>query len=135
MGKKVPRKDKKISYKDFVCALHFKSDDIMTHFEIQMTGGIIHKTLERKNPILWPRSVPSIFPNLPKYLCSSKRKRPALMPRSLTPTKIKYSLKNNTNTYDCQNNDQREESINTSQSTEKLIEIVKSLVDETIVNY
>lgn len=64
----------------------------MTHFEIEMPGGFVHKTTERKYPILRPRSVPSIFPNLPKYLTSSKQKRSAPKPRISIPIKIKKTV-------------------------------------------
>jgi len=64
----------------------------MTHFEIEMPGGFVHKTTEQKYPILRPRSVPSIFPNLPKYLTLSKQKRSPPKPRVSIPTKIKKTI-------------------------------------------
>ncbi|CAI6352796.1 unnamed protein product [Macrosiphum euphorbiae] len=58
-----------------------------------MPGGLVHKTTERKYPILRPRSIPSIFPNLPKYLTSSNQKRSAPKPRvSSISTKIKKTI-------------------------------------------
>ncbi|XP_071043286.1 uncharacterized protein [Parasteatoda tepidariorum] len=66
----IPRSDRELTSKDFVCALHFKTSEIETHYEVKLADGSIWKT-ERDRPLLKKDAVPSIFPNLPHYLSDS----------------------------------------------------------------
>ncbi|XP_030757131.1 uncharacterized protein LOC115882996 isoform X2 [Sitophilus oryzae] len=72
--KAIPRSDKTLSSKDAVCELHFLDEDILTHYEIKLTDGTISR-IERGRPLLKEGSIPRIFPNLPSYFSSNKRKR------------------------------------------------------------
>ncbi|KAL5237829.1 hypothetical protein ACI65C_005239 [Semiaphis heraclei] len=127
--KKIPRKDKKICSTNYVCALHFKAEDIMTYFEIEMPGRIVQKTVKRQYPILRKTAIPTIFPNLPKYLSSTKQKRPNPKPRSNIPCKIKKIEPYNNYTLN-------ENIINDEfKLTEEINELIDSMVDQTMVHF
>ena len=77
--RKIPRNDKVLTGSDWVCAEHFSSDDILTHWEhIGPNGQKIR--IERERPILKKGAIPCIFPpstGTPKYLsCDKKRRKP-----------------------------------------------------------
>ncbi|XP_065202890.1 uncharacterized protein LOC135833158 [Planococcus citri] len=70
--RKIPRNGFKLT--DKVCEIHFKEDEIIRFYETKLTDGTIHR-IERDNPRLKPGAVPSIFPNLPKYLSFEVKQR------------------------------------------------------------
>ncbi|XP_046394679.1 uncharacterized protein LOC124162252 isoform X2 [Ischnura elegans] len=72
--KAIPRKDKVLAITDRVCERHFSPDDIIRSYETRLPDGTIHK-IERGIPLLKNEAVPSIFPNLPKYLSKESRTR------------------------------------------------------------
>ncbi|KAL5239219.1 hypothetical protein ACI65C_006629 [Semiaphis heraclei] len=129
--KKISRKDKKICSTNYVCALHFKAKDIMTYFEIEMLGGIVQKTVKRQYPILRKTAIPNIFPNLPKYLSSTKQNRPSPKPCSNIPCKIKKIESYNNENYTLNKN-----IINDAfKLTEEINELIDSMVDQTMVHF
>ncbi|XP_030767664.1 uncharacterized protein LOC115891353 [Sitophilus oryzae] len=90
--KAIPRSDKTLSSKDAVCELHFLDEDILTHYEIKLTDGTISR-IERGRPLLKEGSIPRIFPNLPSYFSSNKRKRKPPCVRSEATEKVSNSKK------------------------------------------
>lgn len=57
-----------------VCSLHFVNEEILNFYETKMPDGSINK-IKRGRPTLKKGAVPSIFPNLPSYLSSSRKRR------------------------------------------------------------
>ncbi|CAI6367885.1 unnamed protein product [Macrosiphum euphorbiae] len=85
-NKHIPRDDKLLSEKDYVCELHFEATSIIKYDEFNITEGVVEK-LERTTPMLKTDAVPTIFPGLPKYLTTTIKKRPAPKLRLINPIK------------------------------------------------
>lgn len=66
----IPRQDWSPTKYSAVCSLHFRNHEILK-FETQKNLDGTQVDIPLKYPTLKPGSVPSIFPNLPKYLSSS----------------------------------------------------------------
>lgn len=73
-----------------LCELHFDEKCISKTIEMKMGDGTLY-VQERERPVLKVGSVPTIFPNLPKYLSSDTPKRKAPTSRSKNNKKIKLA--------------------------------------------
>jgi len=85
-NKKIPRADKNLTAKDRVCELHFLAEYIIKEKVFKGADGKdIHYELCK--PTLVVGAIPTLFPNLPKYLSDKtmKRKPPTLR---IGPTKV-----------------------------------------------
>nr|XP_042911894.1 uncharacterized protein LOC107446497 [Parasteatoda tepidariorum] len=94
----IPRADKKLRNVDFVCAKHFKEDDIERFYETKMPDGSIFR-LKRGMPRLKPSAIPCLFPDIPghssykpKEFKSPKTKKKKLKKTRLTKTVSPSSL-------------------------------------------
>jgi len=83
----VPRADRRLTVKDWVCSDHFHDIDIIRYFEDITVGDLVIKGEKRSKPILRDGAVPSIF-NGPAYLNKPTRKRKAPRDRSEPQEKI-----------------------------------------------
>jgi hypothetical protein len=73
----IPRKDKVLSSTDTVCELHFEKHFLIEKDVITLPDGkVVEMARDRK--ALQTSAVPTIFPNLPKYLTKKQfhRKSP-----------------------------------------------------------
>lgn len=70
-----------------MCERHFLPILVIRHFDLTGPDGI-KSLLERERPILMSTAVPSIFPNLPKYLTKTITKRKAPTVRNVLPKKV-----------------------------------------------
>lgn len=80
--KAVPRADREMSCNDRLCEKHFEESCLIRFYQHKMPDGSVVK-IERGRTALIPGSIPTIFPNLPKYLSgppTKKRKGPGLSP-------------------------------------------------------
>ncbi|KAK3925984.1 THAP domain-containing protein 1 [Frankliniella fusca] len=77
----IPRADRKLTEKDWVCSEHFHEDDIIRFFEDIKVEDLVIKGEKRSKPILKDGAVPSIF-NGPAYLNKLNKKRKAPRDRS-----------------------------------------------------
>jgi hypothetical protein len=84
----IPRKDKELTRKCYVCDVHFKEE-----FVIKSDKSV---ELPRQKWKLHPDAVPHIFPNLPKYLTQLKKPRKPPASRKMSATKTKKKLHGNT---------------------------------------
>lgn len=73
-----------------VCELHFEEECISRHFEPVCKDGE-RVLIERERPILIKGSIPTKFPNCPKYLSKKGTKRKAPIDRSAVANKKKKS--------------------------------------------
>lgn len=65
--KNIPRADISLQPHSAVCKLHFDERNIERHFpEVRVEGDVVRMKLTI--PLLAPDAVPTVFPNLPKYL-------------------------------------------------------------------
>ncbi|XP_049513943.1 uncharacterized protein LOC125941065 [Dermacentor silvarum] len=62
----IPLADKPLERNAAVCELHFDPQFVSRHFEHIINGELVR--LERGRPFLQPDAIPTIFPNVPKYL-------------------------------------------------------------------
>jgi len=62
----IPRADRELTSRDRVCSKHFEVHAIETTYKIRIGDRV--EELERGKAKLVPGAVPSLFPNLPKYL-------------------------------------------------------------------
>lgn len=84
----IPRADRKLTSKDWVCSDHFHENDIERYFEDIVVGDQVIKGEKRTKPKLKDGAVPSIF-NGPAYLNKpEKAKRKAPSERSGPEPKI-----------------------------------------------
>ena len=64
---KIDRKDRKLTSKDKVCAIHFKEEFVeRTYPKLLMPDGNFFE-MKRSNVILKKNAIPSIFPNYPPH--------------------------------------------------------------------
>ena len=73
---KIPREvsgDFNLSAKTRVCEQHFKDTDVIRYDEFVINGKV--EKIKRLRPKLRPGALPTIFPNLPKYLSSQTKAR------------------------------------------------------------
>ena len=71
--KAIPRKDRVLSIKSYVCNNHFSDEMIIKSDKFVINDQEVE--LPRQNWRLKPKSVPHIFPNLPKYLTTQVKER------------------------------------------------------------
>ncbi|XP_077531337.1 uncharacterized protein LOC144143461 [Haemaphysalis longicornis] len=85
----IPRADKPLERNAAVCELHFDPQFVSRHFEHNIQGEIVR--VDRSRPFLKPEAIPTIFPNVPKYLSKPvpKKRQPKerLDPRLEPPQK------------------------------------------------
>lgn len=85
----IPRADKPLERNAAVCEVHFDPQFVSRHFEHNIQGEIVR--VERSRPFLKPEAIPTIFPNVPKYLSKPvpKKRQPKerLDPRLEPPQK------------------------------------------------
>jgi len=74
-----------------VCEQHFDQTFVIRHFDLTGPDGV-KSLLERERPKLTSTAVPSIFPNLPKYLTRIMTKRKAPTVRNALPKKVKKNV-------------------------------------------
>lgn len=77
----IPRLDRILSSKDYVCEKHFSEKFIEWNFRTDQLPDKKVFLLPRERPLLLPDAVPTKFPNCPKYLNKEsprKRKPPAI---------------------------------------------------------
>lgn len=84
--RKIPRRDKVFSSGNYVCELHFEEHCFQNGTELSQPDGTV-LFLPSKKRSLKPGSIPSIFPNCPKYLSTSVIKRKSPKKRSNIVTK------------------------------------------------
>lgn len=66
-GKNIPRADISLQSHSAVCELHFDERNIERYYpEVRVEGDVVR--MKRSVPLLAPDAVPTVFPNLPKYL-------------------------------------------------------------------
>ncbi|KAF0773799.1 THAP domain-containing protein 5 [Aphis craccivora] len=90
-SKCIPRADRSLSRTDRVCEQHFDQTFVIRHFDLTGPDGV-KSLLERERPKLTSTAVPSIFPNLPKYLTRIMTKRKAPTVRNALPKKVKKNV-------------------------------------------
>lgn len=81
-----------------VCEIHFQSECVDRTYKTVMPDGTLF-VLERGRPLLKSGSIPTLFPNLPKYLSSTIKKRKPPMqrysvPKKQKPTRLINKIKN-----------------------------------------
>lgn len=74
--RRIHRKDFTPTNYSVICIKHFKPEFIILNIEAKSKEGVT-LSCPRKKPILSTNAYPTIFPNQPKYLSSSKTSRPA----------------------------------------------------------
>ncbi|XP_067126884.1 uncharacterized protein [Centruroides vittatus] len=84
-SKLIPRGDKIFDEYCCVCELHFDEQFIERKFKHIINGEEV--TIPRDRPKLVSDAIPTIFPNLPKYLSYIPKKRPPPKERNIIPTK------------------------------------------------
>jgi len=79
-NKKIPRADKNLTAKDCVCELHFLAEYIIKEKVFKEADG---KDIQYElcKPKLVAEAIPTLFPNLPKYLSDKTMKRKPPTPR------------------------------------------------------
>ena len=88
--KAIPRQDRKLSSKCYVCDLHFSPELIK-----KVDKFIINETevvLPRERWHLMPGAVPYIFPNVPKYLSFALKRRNLLRRETQLVLKVRLEL-------------------------------------------
>jgi len=84
--KNIPRKDWIPGKRTVVCEKHFERTFISKEESYKDENGI-ERSFPRKRPILLPQAIPTLFPNLPKYLSkplmTTKRQDPETKRRAL----------------------------------------------------
>lgn len=71
-----------------VCELHFQSECVDKTYRTVMPDGTLF-TMDRGKSLLKPGSIPTVFPNLPKYLSNTSKKRKPSTQRYTFPKKPK----------------------------------------------
>ncbi|XP_069679975.1 uncharacterized protein [Periplaneta americana] len=82
--KAIPRKDRKLHARSYVCDIHFFEDLIVKADKFIIDGKAVE--LPRKNWRLTPDAIPHIFPNLPQYLTKNEKKRKTPTKRTSIPS-------------------------------------------------
>lgn len=90
-ARNIPRSDKSLKLNCRVCEKHFDEQYISRYF-VHIIKSVEEK-IPRQNPVLKDGAVPTIFPNLPKYLSSvpKKRKLSSRSEEPILPKRKKYS--------------------------------------------
>lgn len=87
-NKAIPRADKILEMTNTVCEVHFQYECVDKTYKTVLPDGTLF-VMERGRPLLKPGSIPTLFPNLPKYLSSTIKKRKPPMQRFAVPKKPK----------------------------------------------
>jgi len=85
-NKSIPRADRTLKMSNYVCELHFQPECVDKTYSTVLSDGSLF-TMDRGIPLLKSGSVPTIFPNLPKYLSHTIKKRKSPKKRSLSAQK------------------------------------------------
>ncbi|CAN7986666.1 unnamed protein product, partial [Ixodes hexagonus] len=83
----IPRSDRQLMTKDYVCEKHFAGGMIETgRYYAELGGEVLLDQPIR--PVLAPDAVPSIFPGCPSYLSSASKKRKLPKNRQRSPPSV-----------------------------------------------
>ncbi|KAK8786620.1 hypothetical protein V5799_023606 [Amblyomma americanum] len=83
----IPRADKPLERNAAVCELPFDAQFVSRHFEHVFQGQLVR--IDRNRPVLSPDGIPTVFPNVPKYLSNpvpnnrKSRERPDPQPSNI----------------------------------------------------
>ncbi|CAI6361931.1 unnamed protein product [Macrosiphum euphorbiae] len=86
----IPRKDKMLTEKCYVCEVHFKENDILIYDETILNDGTVNKIKRIRPTLKAAGAVPSIFPNLPFYLTEHTIKRKPPLERYINSDKKRF---------------------------------------------
>ncbi|XP_077520288.1 uncharacterized protein LOC144130155 [Amblyomma americanum] len=83
----ISQADKTLERNAAVCELHFDAQFVSRHFEHVIQGQLVR--IDQSRPVLSPDAIPTVFPNVPKYLSKpvpkkrKSRERPDPQPSNI----------------------------------------------------